>query len=67
MRYALDYDEQDHRALMIAKTRPGVSPCETRGGTVAFYDMCHAVLARNAVERACGVVGALRPLDDTEE
>ncbi len=22
MRYALDYDEQDHRALMIARTRP---------------------------------------------
>ena len=67
VRYALDYDEQDHCALMIARTRPGVSPYETRGGTVAFYDLCHAVLARNAVERACGVVGVLRPLDDAEE
>ena len=67
VRYALDYDEQDHRALMIARTRPGVSPYETRGGTVAFYDLCHAVMARNAVERACGVVGVLRPLDDAEE
>lgn len=32
VRYALDYDEQDHCALMIARTRPGVSPYETRGG-----------------------------------
>lgn len=63
--FALKF-EQGVDAVALAKGRHGFLPGKSRKNVAAFACMCDAVLARNAIEDAHGIMAELRSLDGKE-